>query len=57
MKKSTVGHNGRMVSKDRIVDGLCEIKDVIGYSVQISQQDKAHFNEVIEAAKDYLEED
>ena len=59
MKESTVGHNGRMVDKSRIVDGLCEIKDVLACAEDnfVSKQDAAYYREVIEAAKDYLLED
>ena len=59
MKESTVGHNGRMVDKSRIVDGLCEIKDVLACAEDnfIGKQDAAYYQEVIEAAKDYLLED
>ena len=59
MRESTVGENGRMVDKSRIVDGLCEIKDVLSLAEDnfISEQDGAYYKEVIEAAKDYLLED
>ena len=59
MKESTVGHNGRMVDKSIIVDGLCEIKDVLSLAEDnfIGKQDSAYYQEVIEAAKDYLLED
>ena len=59
MKESTVGHNGRMVDKSRIVDGLCEIKDVLACAEDnfVSKQDAAYYREVLEAAQDYLLED
>ena len=59
MRESTVGQNGRMVDKSRIVDGLCEIKDVLALAEDnfISKQDSGYYQEVIEAAKDYLLED
>ena len=58
-RESTIGHNGRMVDKNRIVDGLCEIKDVLSLAEDnfIGKQDSAYYQEVIEAAKDYLLED
>jgi hypothetical protein len=49
-----------MVDKSRIVDGLCEIKDFITNANEervVTDNDIAHFEEVIEAAKDYLLED
>ena len=54
-----ISHNGRMVDKSRIVDGLCEIKDVLSLAEDnfIGKQDSAYYQEVIEAAKDYLLED
>ena len=59
MRESTVGQNGRMVDKSRIVDGLCEIKDVLACAEDnfIGKQDAAYYQEVIEAAQDYLLED
>ena len=66
MKESTVGHNGRMVSKGRIVDGLCEIADYIYHKrnnasvIQVkylSKEREAYYQEVIESAKDYLLEE
>ena len=54
-----ISHNGRMVDKSIIVDGLCEIKDVLSLAEDnfIGKQDSAYYQEVIEAAKDYLLED
>ena len=57
-----ISHNGRMVDKSRIVDGLCEIKDFIKTGANmdgkiVTDNDIAYFEEVIEAAKDYLLED
>jgi hypothetical protein len=59
-KEGPISHNGRMVDKSRIVDGLCEIKDFITNANEervVTDNDIAHFEEVIEAAKDYLLED
>ena len=54
-----ISHNGRMVDKSRIVDGLSEIKDVLACAEDnfVGKQDAAYYREVIEAAKDYLLED
>ena len=61
-----ISHNGRMVDKSRIVDGLCEIKNVLEharkgranlFSHDFTRKDYLYFEEVIEAAKDYLLED
>ena len=61
-----ISHNGRMVDKSRIVDGLCEIKDWLKYNTDsayrgehrvLSDHDYAYYQEVIEAARDYLSED
>jgi len=49
----------KTLDKNKIVDGLCEIKDVLACAEDnfISKQDAAYYQEVIEAAKDYLLED
>ena len=61
-----ISHNGRMVDKSRIVDGLCELKDWLKYNTEsayrgehrvLSDHDHAYYQEVIEAARDYLLED
>ena len=61
-----ISYNGRMVDKSRIVDGLCELKDWLKYNTDsayrgehrvLSDHDYAYYQEVIEAAKDYLLED
>ena len=54
-----ISHNGRMVDKSKIVDGLSEIKDVLACAEDnfVGKQDAAYYREVIEAAKDYLLED
>jgi hypothetical protein len=58
-EEGPISHNGRMVDKSKIVDGLCEIKDVLSLAEDnfIGKQDSAYYQEVIEAAKDYLLED
>ena len=54
-----ISHNGRMVDKSKIVDGLSEIKDVLACAEDnfVGKQDGAYYREVIEAAQDYLLED
>tara|TARA_Y100000310_G_C19997566_1_gene496947 strand:+ start:276 stop:455 length:180 start_codon:yes stop_codon:yes gene_type:complete len=58
--------NGRMVDKDRIIDGLCEIADYIYHKRHnaavtqvkyLSKEREMYYQEVIESAKDYLSED
>ena len=66
MKKSTVGHNGRMVSKDRIDKGLWALSDWLKYNTEsayrgehrvLSDHDYNYYQEVIGAARDYLSEE
>ena len=61
-----ISHNGRMVDKSKIVDGLSELKDWLKYNTEsawrnehrlLSDHDYNYYQEVIEAAKDYLLED
>ena len=56
-----IEQHGRMVDKSRIVDGLCEIKNVLEHAQHhhhdFTRKDYLYFEEVIEAAKDYLLED
>jgi hypothetical protein len=49
-----ISHNGRMVDRSRIVDGLCAISDCLDGFKPI---DNEYYQEVIEAAKDHLLED
>ena len=61
-----ISYNGRMVDKSKIVDGLSELKDWLKYNTEsayrgehrvLSIHDHEYYQEVIEAAKDYLLED
>ena len=61
-----ISHNGRMVDKSRIVDGLSELKDWLKYNTEsawrnehrlLSDHDYGYYQEVIGAARDRLAED
>ena len=49
-----ISHNGRMVDRSRIIDGLCAIADCLD---GFEPEDNEYYQEVIESAKNYLLED
>ena len=61
-----ISHNGRMVDKDNIDSGLRALSDWLKYNTEsawrnehrlLSDHDYNYYQEVIQAARDYLQED
>ena len=61
-----ISHNGRMVDKDNIDKGLWALSDWLKYNTEsawrnehrlLSDHDYNYYREVIQAARDYLQEE